>query len=86
MLEKVADDDLVEGTTTRIWVLGHHFPCVWVFPQGIPSFDEHRQVTQGTVLHNQVNMRCCFMAINESDDMRMIQALEDLDFGVKVLL
>lgn len=48
--------------------------------------DELRQIPQRTVLHNQVNVLCRLMAVDQGDDVRVLKALEDVDFGGKVIL
>lgn len=54
--------------------------------QGISSLDEQRQVPQSAILHDQMDVRRGFMAIDECDDVGMVEALEDIDLGGKVVL
>jgi hypothetical protein len=52
-----------------------------VVAQGIAFLDEERQVTEGAVFHDQVDMCGGLLAVYESDDVRMLETLEDLYFG-----
>lgn len=86
LLEEMPDDHLIEGAHTGIGVFGYHIPSVPVVPEGVPPLDEEREVPQSAVLHDQVDMRGGFMAVDESNDVRMVKALEDLDLRGQVIL
>lgn len=81
LLEEMANNDLVEGTSGRVGVFGNHISCIPVIPEGMTTLDEEGQVTQGTVLHDQMYMGGGFITVEEGDDVGMIEALEDLNLG-----
>ena len=72
---------LIEGAARRIWVFGNHVSRVSMCCKGIPALNEQRQVPQRAVFHNQVDVRCRFMAVDKSHNMRMMEAFEDIDLG-----
>lgn len=44
LFEEVTDDDLVEGTSSRIWIFGHHIASIPMGSEAISTLDEHGQV------------------------------------------
>lgn len=53
--------------------------------QGVSFFDEVRQVPQLAELHDKMYVGGCFLAVDEGNYVWMVEALEDMDFGVEVL-
>lgn len=86
LLEKVADDNFIETTGRRHGILLDHIPKCWVIGEPVPLLDEIREISELTVFHHQVYMRRGFSAVYQSDDMGMVQAFQDLDLAVEVVL
>ena len=86
LFEKMADDNFTESTTTRVGVLGHHLPRISMIRKAIAPFDKKGQISQGTVFHHQMDVRCCLVTVYESNNMWMIEPLENVDFRGKVIL
>ena len=86
LLQEMPNDHLVQRSPLGIWIFGNHVSSIAVAGQGISSLDEQRQVPQSAILHDQVDVRGGFMAIDECDNVGMVEALEDIDLGGKVVL
>ena len=86
LLQEMPNDHLVQRSPLGIWIFGNHVSSIAVAGQGISSLDEQRQVPQSAILHDQMDVRRGFMAIDECDDVGMVEALEDIDLGGKVVL
>lgn len=54
--------------------------------QFVPLLDEHGQVTQLAVFHNEVDVCFRLEAIMEGNDVRMTQRLEYLYLAIEVIL
>jgi hypothetical protein len=52
----------------------------------ISPLDEEREVSEGAVLHDQMDVCGGLMAVNQSNDVWVVEAFEDVDFGAEVLL
>lgn len=85
LFEKVADDDLVEGAPFGVGVLGDHVPGVAMVAQGISALDEEGQVAEGAIFHDEVDVGSGLMAVDEGDDMGMVETFEDVNLGGEVL-
>lgn len=53
--------------------------------QSVSALDEKRQVPQSAVFHDQMNVGGGFMAVDEGHDVRMMEALQNVDLGGKVV-
>lgn len=82
LLEEVPNDDLVQPAVHGIGVLLDHLPQGRVISQLVSLLDEVRQVPKLAILHDQVYVRIRFPAVDQGNDMGMVQAFEDLDLAV----
>jgi len=86
LLQEMADDDFMQTASPWIWVLCHHVPHIYTVSYLLPPLDELGQVTKSDVLHDQVDVLGCFLAVDEGSDMRVVEALEDRYLGGQVVL
>ena len=86
LLEEVSDNDLVEGTTGRVRVLGNHVSGEGMIAERVASRNEHGQVAQGAVFHDQIDVGRGFLTVDESHDVGVMEALENVDLRVQVFL
>lgn len=86
LLEEVSDDDLIESAHSRIGVLGYHIAGVAMVPQRFPPLDEQGQVSQGAVFHDQMDVRGGLMAVDERDDVGVVEAFENVDLRGQIVL
>ena len=75
----MSDHHFVQAAGSRIGVFDHHIPSGFVIDQGVPLLDKVGEVSQCTVLHHQVNVRACLLAVDESNNVRMMKAFEDVN-------
>lgn len=59
--------------------------CGRVCDELFALLDEHGEVAEFAVLHDQVDVLAAFDAVVEGDDVWVSEALEDLDFPIEVL-
>lgn len=69
-----------------VGVLLNHLPQGRVISQFVPLLDEVRQVSELAVLHDQVYVGIRLPAVDQGDYVRVVEALEDLDFAVEIIL
>jgi len=86
LLQEMPDNHFVQPPNRRYWVLPDHIFQSRVVAQFVSLLDEVRQISKLAVFHHEMYMGRRFSAIDESDDMGMVEAFEDLDFAVEVVL
>lgn len=56
-----------------------------MIPERVSSLDEEREVSKRAVLHDQMDVGGGLMAVDQSNDVWVVEAFEDIDFGAEVL-
>ena len=87
LLEEMPADNLIEPTNRGIGIgiLFDHITRCLVFAEGGSLLDECGQVAELAELHHQVHLGFGFDAVEKSDNVRMMELAEDLDFCIEVL-
>lgn len=85
LLQEVTADDLIEPTNRRIRILFDHISRRLVLSQRGTLLDECGQVSQLTEFHHQMHLCLGLEAVEQGDDVGMVEFPEDLDFFVEVL-
>jgi hypothetical protein len=70
----------------RVGVFADHVSQGRVVTQLVPLLDEVRQVSELAVLHDQVYVSRRLSTVNQGNDVGVVEALEDLDLAVEVVL
>lgn len=86
LYEKVPSQDFIKAKAGGIGVLAENITCFGECSKLIALLHEMGEVGQLAILHDEVNMGICLDAGEESDDVRVLQALENTDLGLEVLL
>ena len=85
LLQKVSNNNLVEAASRRVGILHDHIRCGGVSSQSIAFLDEVGEIPQLAELHDKVYVGRCLLTIDESNDMWVMEAFQDMNFGVEVL-
>jgi hypothetical protein len=86
LLGKMPHYNLVQATNFRIGVPAEEVGCGRLGGMDLAVLDEVREISKGAELHDEVDEVWRVLAVEEGDDMRMVERLENLDLAVEILL
>lgn len=86
LLQEVPDDDFVQARVVRARVLASHVVSGRVGRELVTLLNEHGQIAELAILHDEVDVCWGLETVVQGDDVRVSQGLEDLYLAVEVLL
>lgn len=81
LLEEMPRHHLIQRAARVIGIFRDHILGISMGPKSVSTLDEKRQVPERTVLHDQMNVRCGLMTVNQRNDMRMVKTFQNVNLG-----
>ena len=86
LLEEMSYNDLIQASSRRVRIFPYHISRCVVSGKSFALLDEIGEIAELAKLHDQIDMSRRFLAIYESDNMWMMEAFQDVDLRIEVLL